>query len=393
MKIQTLITNAVCAPLRSTLSVVSLSLLAAGSITTAHSAPTTPSRVSPWDLNQVPYQTSGIVWNQFGRGSGTVAFDSNIVVGCAHVSFNNGTFLTGHEWHAAFHSANSPTFSPGRQTLRGYHAWTGYRGGTSAEQFNLDFVVHFASTPLAGGVRSGLIYYTDPSSHALASRSTQKMIVGYPGSDMFFMNSVGTFTTPYTQANGYYFWNPAVKGGSGMSGGGVFAFFQNHWCLAGVHVSGDRYGGMGAGVRAIDSSAFALVNSAIQSAKSTPVLPTTRTFQHTILSRIPDNSSTWTVANIPAFNMPSSLVDARISLVVAHTRRSDLQAVLASPSGRTVTLHNRSGGSGRLVISNQSVGSNFAGSNPNGNWRLMVRDLVAGSSGTLGTVTLELTAR
>jgi hypothetical protein len=370
-----------------------LAALFIGISPTVNAAPTTPSRVGNWQLGQVPYQTSGVVWNQSFRGSGTVAYDPNIAVGCAHVSFNNGTFLTGHQWHAAYHGESSPSFSPGRQTLRGYYAWTGYRGGTSSDQFDLDFVVHYAYAPLAGGAKAGLIYYNDPRSHALASTSTQKLIVGYPGSDKFYMNSVGTFSSAYTQVNGNYLWNPSVKGGPGMSGGGVFSFFQNHWCLAGVHVSGDRYGGMGAGVRAIDSSAFALVNNAIKAARANQVTPTTRTFQSTFPMRVPDNSANWTVLDIAAFGLPASLVEARISLVVAHTRQADLQAVLASPSGRTVTLHNQTGGSGRLVISQRSVGASFAGTNPNGNWRLMVRDRVARNTGSIGNVSLEVTAR
>lgn len=357
-------------------------------------APTTPSRVSTSSLSQLPYKTSGVIWGNGWRGSGTVSRDPNIAVSCAHVVFENGTWLRNFSWANAYHSSSSPNGTAAAKALRGYWYWTSYTGGTSGSAFSQDFVVHYSSTSLAQGAYSGWVYNDSTSAHPLASTSTNKLIVGYPGSDGYYQNSVGSFTSRYTSSTGHYLWNSSVKGGSGMSGGGVFTGTSSDWRLAGVHVSGRSDGGMGAGVRALNKDAYDLMTRAIDSSRATVPIGTTRTFSSNSPLSIPDNSSTWTVRSLPVSGMPASITSAKISVNIGHPYIGDLQVTLTSPTGRSFTLHDRTGGSAdNVVISNLDLSSTFAGTNPNGTWRVSVRDVAASDVGTLNSASLTLTAR
>lgn len=357
-------------------------------------APTTPSRVSSSQLSSFPYRTSGIIWNNNWRGSGTVAAGPKVAVSCAHVVFNNGAWLTNNKWYGAYHSSSAPYNLASATSLRGYWYWTNYSGGTSTTAFSNDFVVHYAYTNLAGGNASGYYWSDSTTSHPLNSTTMSKLIVGYPGADAFYMNSTGAFSSRYTSQYGHYFWNSSVMGGSGMSGGGVFVNVSGDWRLAGVHVSGTTSGALGAGARAMNQAAYNLISSAITSSNTTVPATTTRTFTSTSPLSIPDNSTAWTVRNLSVLSMPASLTAAAISLNITHTYIGDLEVVLASPSGRTLTLHSRAGGStDNLVIVNRDITSSFSGTNPNGTWALRVRDLAGADVGRLESVSLTLTAR
>lgn len=356
-------------------------------------APTTPSRVTVSQLSQFPYRTSGVIWGNGWRGSGTVARNPKIAISCAHVVFEGGSWLQGFDWAAAHHSTSHPTYASNKQALRGYWYWTGYNGGTSSTAFHLDYVVHYAYSNLADGAYAGWSWHDSNSAHPLATTGVSKLIVGYPGSDSYYMNSVGSFTSRYTSQYGHYLWNSAVKGGSGMSGGGVFIYSSGEWRLAGVHVSGSASGGMGAGVRALNQDAYNLMTSAIEST-GTSVPVTTRSFGSSTALTIPDNSTTWAVRNIVVSGMPSSLVNASVSLNISHTYRGDLEVMLTSPGGRSIMLSSREGGSAdNIVISGMNISSSYAGTNPNGTWKLSVRDRARGDVGRLNNVSLTLGSR
>ena len=364
-------------------------------LTPALAGSTTPSRVSSASLSSFPYRTSGVIWNGTWRGSGTVAVAPKIAVSCAHVTYNNGAWLTGNNWAAAHHSSSHPANSANAQSLRGYWHWTGYSGGTSGSAFSNDFVVHYAYANLAGGASSGSIRNNSASSHPLASTSISKLIVGYPGSDgQYYMNSTGSFTSRYTSSSGHYLWNSSVKGGSGMSGGGVFAYTDGQWRLGGVHVSGNTNGSLGAGVRALNDDAYSLITSATTSSGNAPPVTTTRTFSSSTALNIPDNNSAWTVRSLSVASMPSTLTAATISLNISHTWIGDLEVMLTSPTGRSLTLHGQTGGSAdNVVISSRDISSSFSGANPNGTWRLSMRDLAGADTGRLNSVSLTLSAR
>jgi subtilisin-like proprotein convertase family protein len=68
--------------------------------------------------------------------------------------------------------------------------------------------------------------------------------------------------------------------------------------------------------------------------------------------------------------------------------------MLTAPNGRSLTLHNRAGGSAdNIVVYGQDITGSFAGVNPNGNWRMSVRDLAGADVGYLNNVSLTLTSR
>src|SRR6476661_4188209 len=71
----------------------------------ANAGATTNSRVAATLVTQVPYSSSGVVMNQDWRGSGTVAVNPRIVVSCAHVTYDNNTWLTGNRWNRAWYSS------------------------------------------------------------------------------------------------------------------------------------------------------------------------------------------------------------------------------------------------------------------------------------------------
>jgi subtilisin-like proprotein convertase family protein len=360
----------------------------------AFSAPSTPSRVSSGLLTQLPYRTSGVIWGNGWRGSGTVARDPKIAVSCAHLVFEDGTWLRGFDWANAHHSASHPSTSPNRQTLRGYWYWTSYTGGTSGSAFAQDFVVHYAYNNLAQGAYAGWWWHDSTTAHPLASTTTSKLIVGYPGSDAYYQNSTGSFTSRYTSRSAHYLWNSSVKGGSGMSGGGVYARYGTEWRLAGVHVSGLTSGGPGAGARALNKNSYDLMTRAIASSKGTTTVSTTRTFGSFSPLSIPDNSSAWSFRIIPVTGMPTTLTSVKISVNLTHTYQGDLQMTLTSPAGRSVTLHDRSGGSAdNILITDLDLSTSFAGTTANGTWSLSVRDVDGGDVGTLNSVNLTLGAR
>lgn len=367
-------------------------------------ATTTPSRISSSLLTQMPYKVSGIIWGDslnpgwYTRGSGTVAASPKVVVSCAHVTFESGQWLQGFKFAPAYFSSAHPDAASNKTTIRGTWHWTSYAGGTSSSDFAKDFVAHYAYSNFAGGAYAGWWKSESTTSHHLMS-TKKKLIVGYPGSDGFYMNSTGSFTSAYSQRSDRYFWNSSVKGGSGMSGGGVFVDYgTNDYRLSGVHVSGTTDGSLGAGVRALDDAAYSLITSAITSAGGTtpptPTPDTTKTFSSTSALNIPDNSSTWTVRSLSVSAMPASTTAVKISLNISHTYRGDLEVTLTSPSGRVVTLHNRTGGSAdNVILSDQDVSSSFSGSNPNGTWKLSMRDRAARDTGKLNSVSLTISAR
>ncbi|MBI4557722.1 MAG: proprotein convertase P-domain-containing protein [Candidatus Hydrogenedentes bacterium] len=118
------------------------------------------------------------------------------------------------------------------------------------------------------------------------------------------------------------------------------------------------------------------------------------TFAHLVPLRgpIPDNDSTGITG---PFWFPQSLTvdDVNVSVDITHTAVGDLVVELISPTGTTVRLHNRTGGSSDdLVLVYDDTGAApdgpgalaaFNGENAYGTWNLRVIDASAGETGTL----------
>ena len=85
----------------------------------------------------------------------------------------------------------------------------------------------------------------------------------------------------------------------------------------------------------------------------------------------------------------------KVDLDITHTFISDLVITLKAPSGKEITLHERSGGSADNLLvtfsSNNLVALNdFKGEAVNGDWVLTTKDLVARDTGKLNSWALEI---
>lgn len=97
---------------------------------------------------------------------------------------------------------------------------------------------------------------------------------------------------------------------------------------------------------------------------------------------IPDNNSTGITSTINV-NGVGTITDFTVSVSITHTWRGDLTVQLTSPSGTTVTLHNREGrDQDDVVITNADLAA-FDGETASGAWQLRVRDLAGQDLGTL----------
>lgn len=96
---------------------------------------------------------------------------------------------------------------------------------------------------------------------------------------------------------------------------------------------------------------------------------------------VPDNSPTGISSVVPlSSGLQSSLL--RVGVVIDHPAIGELTVQLVSPSGQTVTLHDRSGGDDDNLFKSYDV-PQLTGGNVTGDWTLRVIDHVAGNVGTL----------
>jgi subtilisin-like proprotein convertase family protein len=84
------------------------------------------------------------------------------------------------------------------------------------------------------------------------------------------------------------------------------------------------------------------------------------------------------------------LTGGKVSVDIPHTYQGDLVVSLTSPSGKSVTLHNRAGGSADDLKATFDLGA-FAGESAKGDWKLTVEDKAGQDVGTLKSWGLELT--
>ena len=108
---------------------------------------------------------------------------------------------------------------------------------------------------------------------------------------------------------------------------------------------------------------------------------------------IPDNNAVGvnSVITVPA---GLNLQQVRVDVNITHPSRGNLIIQVVSPGGATATLSSLAGGTlDNFVTTGQDITASFVlGSSASGNWRLFVRDLVAGNVGTINTFRLTLTS-
>lgn len=107
---------------------------------------------------------------------------------------------------------------------------------------------------------------------------------------------------------------------------------------------------------------------------------------------IPDNSAVGSAATIGLPAIPIQRV--QVDVAITHPFRGDLVVQVIPPVGRTVTLTNRAGGSAdNFVTVAQDITSAFTpGTSASGSWRLFVRDLATGNTGTITNFRVTITS-
>jgi subtilisin-like proprotein convertase family protein/subtilisin family serine protease len=116
----------------------------------------------------------------------------------------------------------------------------------------------------------------------------------------------------------------------------------------------------------------------------------TRTFTNTTPANIPDNKAAGILSTI---NVPDSLSISQLSVTVniTHTRIGDLKVRLTSPTGATVLLHDRTGGSADDLHQTYTL-TNFNGQLSAGVWTLKVSDHARKELGRLDNWSMTITA-
>ncbi len=87
---------------------------------------------------------------------------------------------------------------------------------------------------------------------------------------------------------------------------------------------------------------------------------------------------------------PMILDEVQVDLNITHTWIGDLLVTLTSPTGTTVVLHNRSGGSADNIHQTYTFSTQFTGQQAAGPWVLHVDDNFSADTGTLDSWTLRL---
>jgi subtilisin family serine protease len=104
---------------------------------------------------------------------------------------------------------------------------------------------------------------------------------------------------------------------------------------------------------------------------------------------VKDNSK---VSSTVSFDKDVAIDSLKLSLDLPHTYKGDLVVTLTSPSGKSHTVHNRTGGSADDVKGTFDL-SAFAGEKTKGTWTLTVEDKAKADTGTLKSWGLEATGK
>lgn len=100
------------------------------------------------------------------------------------------------------------------------------------------------------------------------------------------------------------------------------------------------------------------------------------------------------VTSIIPVTQPGNLVRCRVSLVITHKWRGDLEVVLTSPVGTTIILHESDPeeSDDDLILAGFAV-PEVEGEAATGDWKLKVIDSLSGDEGTLESWSLKLTTQ
>ena len=373
-----------------------------------------PEVVPTGDENYDPlYYTGGIEVDYLGStyfASGAVAGHPRMVIGCAHLNYEEGIGWLGAGTSRWFHMWNRDgmpkNLGESGLTLSGYYYFSGY--GTYADQygsndkatFSKDYVIHYhAAANTANGYFAPLM--EDSSSFLLANSTRRKpiwkMISGYPSdqynpgdSGKYRMHETVSFTNKGSVRFGPYLWISGVTSYGGNSGGPLWGWTNGRWGHAGVLVSSDDT--TGAGFVANHALGTGLIFSALRNQfPDSPVWKNEVPVSGT--GNIPDAATL--VRTFTVSNMLGTIDSVALNLQIRHPRRGDLIVTLTSPRNRTVTVFRsapiRQSTPAHLTTNRLVLG--FSGNQPNGVWKLGIKDAYRTRSGTLDAATLSLTTR
>jgi len=375
-----------------------------------------PSPVPILDENQAPYKYTGMVESDLGYGSGSVAVHPQLVLGCAHVNYDdlNYQWLSEIRWHWKWNGAGLP---PGGGLLMdGQYDFSTYGtnvrnsrwGAADPKSFNVDFVVNYSTANTAGGEYADWI---EKGGSYLQTRATAKFITGYPSgryadgaADEFRMHETGPFSgkfAPEVVKLPDYLGLDGVETGPGNSGGPIWGVKDGEWALAGVLISGAELADEGysfAGVYAIGRNAWSRISSALGTVGALPG----------------QLSGTFAIAGVPATitdaaprpatitrkftvsGMVGHVNTMTIDLAINHARRADLSVSLRSPAGVTIPLQltgSRKSSSPRNLVFTGKAVNGFRSHPANGVWILSVKDSFPRNTGTLTSASLAITTR
>ena len=371
-----------------------------------------PSPVASPSEDDAPYKFTGYVETD-GHGSGSVAIHPKLVIGCAHVNYDNLNFewLTDVRWYWKWNGIGEPTGSG--LLLDGQYDFTSY--GTlvkksrttnyAAPKFcNVDFVVNYSTVNTAGGEYADWI---EKGGSYLQTSATSKFITGYPSgryvsgdADENRMHETGPFSGKFTPRDSKYpdyLGMYGIETGPGNSGGPIWGWKNGEWALAGVLITGAEVADEGygfAGVYAIGKNAWGRIISALGTVGALPG----------------QLSGSFSLAGVPAETVNSGTIIKKftvsglvgfidtmtLDLVINHSRRNDLRVELRSPAGTTLTMFNlgsRSGSSSRNLVCTGKKIPGFRGFHANGVWILSVKDAYPANGGTLVSASLGITTR
>ena len=360
------------------------------------------------------YYTGGIEVDYLGStyfASGAVAGHPRMVIGCAHLNYEEGigwlSAGTSRWFHMWNRDGTPKNLGEKGLTLSGYYYFSGYGpyadqyGSNDKATFSRDYVIHYhAAANTANGYFAPLM---EDSSSFLLAKSTRtkpiwKMISGYPSDQYnpgdpgkYRMHETVSFTNKGSVRFGPYLWISGVTSYGGNSGGPLWGWINGVWAHSGVLVSSDDT--TGAGFVANHAAGRELIFSALRNQ-----FPDSPVWKNEVLvnaiGAIPDGATL--TKTFVVTKMLGGVQTINLSLVAPHQRRGDLIVTLRSPRGKTVRLttavSTASSSPPNLTLSSKVV-SGFSGLSPNGVWTLSIKDCYRKNTGSLQSASIQITTR
>lgn len=123
-----------------------------------------------------------------------------------------------------------------------------------------------------------------------------------------------------------------------------------------------------------------------------PVGPVTRTVSNSNWFLLADGTKRFVHRDLKFQKMEKSLQQAELNLIITAACQGDLDVFVRSPRGRVRWIHRSDpkNQKGNLVVNKLNIAKSFSGSNPNGKWKLLMRDRVKGEVARFDRVSLKI---